>query len=113
LLAIIRKISLPVSAHEWADSATNEADPVRIAAKVLATAISRFAPKAIRTVRVLSVSVGDPTGTIASGAPPILRSAAPGGVGSAGMGHGDTHRRTTVGRAAVGESGRAGGRHEA
>lgn len=93
MLAIIRKISLPVSAQEWADSATIEAEPVSTAAKVLATAISRFAPKAISTVMVLSVSLADPIGTIASGAPPMRPASAPGGVSSAGMGHGGTHRR--------------------
>jgi len=67
---MIRKISLPVSAQECAASATMDADPVSIAATDLATAIRRFAPNATSTVSVLSVSVDELIGTIASGAPP-------------------------------------------
>ena len=54
LLAIIRKISLPVSAQECAASATIEAEPVSAAAQLLATATRKLAPKAISTVSVLS-----------------------------------------------------------
>ena len=53
-MAIIRKISLPVSAQECAASATIEAEPVSTAAQVLATATRKLAPKAISTVSVLS-----------------------------------------------------------
>ena len=53
-MAIIRKISLPVSAQECAASATIEAEPVSAAAQLLATATRKLAPKAIRTVSVLS-----------------------------------------------------------
>ena len=53
-MAIIRKISLPVSAQECAASATMEADPVNAAAQVLAAATRKFAPNAISTVVVLS-----------------------------------------------------------
>ena len=59
--AISRKISLPVSAQEWAASATMDADAVSEAATVLAMAISRFATNATITVITLSpppVSVG-------------------------------------------------------
>jgi hypothetical protein len=49
-----RNTWLPVSAQEWADSATIEADPEMIAATVLARATHRFAPNAISTVRALS-----------------------------------------------------------
>jgi hypothetical protein len=52
--AISRKISLPVSAHECAASATSDADPVSTAAADFATAISRLAVKATRTVVRLS-----------------------------------------------------------
>ncbi len=56
--AISRKISLPVSAHECAASATNDADPVTTAATDFATAISTLAPKATRTVVRLSDAAG-------------------------------------------------------
>ncbi len=52
--AISRKISLPVSAHECAASATSDANPVSTAAADFATAISRLAVKATRTVVRLS-----------------------------------------------------------
>src|SRR5664279_4390960 len=78
LFAMIRKISLPVSAQECAASATRDAEPVIIAAKDLATAIRKLAPKATSTVNVLSVSVDELIGTIASGAPPGRRRAGPG-----------------------------------
>jgi len=58
----------------------------------LATAIRRFAPNATSTVSVLSVSVDELIGTIASGAPPGRRrtvGAGSGGLCSAAMGHGD------------------------
>src|SRR5690606_16520265 len=48
--AIRRKISLPASAHEWAASATIDADDVKTAATVLATATRTFARKAMTTV---------------------------------------------------------------
>ena len=43
---------LPVSAHECAASAANEAEPVMAAAIDFATAIARFAQKAMTTVSV-------------------------------------------------------------
>ena len=49
-----RKISLPVSAHECAASATIDAEPVRVAAIVLAIAMTRLAAKARMTVNRLS-----------------------------------------------------------
>ena len=51
---MIRKISLPVSAHECAASASIDADAVMTAAALLATAMSRLAPNATITVSVLS-----------------------------------------------------------
>ena len=57
-LATNRKTSLPESAHEWADSATSDADPVTAAATDFATAISTFAPKATSTVVRLSDAPG-------------------------------------------------------
>jgi hypothetical protein len=53
-LAIIRKISLPESAHECAASATSDADPVSTAAADFATAIRTLAVKATSTVVTLS-----------------------------------------------------------
>ena len=53
-LAIIRKISLPESAHECAASATSDADPVTTAAADFATAIRTLAVKATSTVVRLS-----------------------------------------------------------
>ena len=61
---------MPVSAQECAASATIDAEPVIIAATDFAAAIRKFAPNATSTVSVLSVSVDEPIGTIASGAPP-------------------------------------------
>src|SRR6185312_11419234 len=55
-LATTRKISLPVSAQEWAVSAASDADPVITAAIDFATATRRLAPSAINTVSVLSES---------------------------------------------------------
>ncbi len=57
-LAISRKISLPVSAHECAASATSDADPVTVAATDFATATSTLAPKATSTVVRLSDAPG-------------------------------------------------------
>jgi hypothetical protein len=48
--ATSRKISLPVSAQECAASASIDADPVTRAAADFATATSRLAASAIRTV---------------------------------------------------------------
>jgi hypothetical protein len=48
--ATSRKISLPVSAQEWAASARIEADPVTAAAADFASATRRLAAKATRTV---------------------------------------------------------------
>ena len=56
--AIIRKTSLPESAHECAASATSDADPVSTAAAVFATAIRTLAPKATSTVVTLSDVLG-------------------------------------------------------
>src|SRR6478609_1406613 len=50
-----RKISLPASAHEWAASATIEADPVMIATTDFATAIRAFIASAMMTVSRLSL----------------------------------------------------------
>jgi hypothetical protein len=55
-----RKISLPASAQECAASATIDAEPVITAATVLATAMSRLAPKATRTVTRLSFFLVSP-----------------------------------------------------
>ena len=52
--AMIRKISLPASAHECAASASIDADAVMTAAALLATAMSRLAANATMTVRALS-----------------------------------------------------------
>src|SRR5690606_34981694 len=49
-----RNTSLPVSAHECTASASIEAEPVIVAAAVLATATSAFATNATTTVTVLS-----------------------------------------------------------
>src|ERR1700712_1867603 len=53
LLAMISRISLAASAQECAASATSEAEPVRNAAAVLASAITTFAANAINTVVAL------------------------------------------------------------
>ncbi|BDZ50017.1 hypothetical protein GCM10025867_22580 [Frondihabitans sucicola] len=53
-----RKISFPVSAHECADSATIDAEPVRKAAIVFARATRRLALKATMTVSELSGLAG-------------------------------------------------------
>jgi hypothetical protein len=53
-LAVMRKISLPLSAHECAASASIEADPVSAAATDLATATSTFIRNATSTVVVLA-----------------------------------------------------------
>src|SRR6478735_4624313 len=50
-----RKISLPASAHEWAASATIEADPVMMATTDFATAIRAFIASAMMTVSRLSL----------------------------------------------------------
>ena len=55
-LAIISRISLPVSAQECAASATIDADPLNAAATDLAIAMSMFAAKASNTVKTLSFS---------------------------------------------------------
>jgi hypothetical protein len=49
---------LPVSASEWNASASMALEPVIAAATNLATAISPFAARATRTVRVLSPEAG-------------------------------------------------------
>src|ERR1700738_4500994 len=54
LSAISKNTSFPVSAQEWAASATIEADPDNTAATVLAAAMAALAASATRTVRVLS-----------------------------------------------------------
>jgi len=81
LLAIIRKISLPVSAQECAASATMDAEPVSAAAQDLAIATSRLALNAISTVRVLSLppppALLEPRVTIGLGVP-VGSLAAPG-----------------------------------
>ena len=51
---------MPVSAHEWADSATIEADPVTIAATDFAIATPKLAPNAMTTVRTLSPPAASP-----------------------------------------------------
>ena len=52
--AVMRNISLPLSAHECAASATIEAEPVTAAATDLATATSTFIRKATNTVVVVA-----------------------------------------------------------
>jgi hypothetical protein len=86
--AISRKISLPVSAHECAASATSDADPVSTAAPDFATAITRLAVKATRTVTRLS-DVTDPRscGISASGSRGSVTGATR-GRGGAGLGRG-------------------------
>ncbi len=75
-----RKISLPVSAHEWTASASIDAEPVTVAATVFAPAMSAFARNATITVTVLSPP---PSGRATRG----LRDSGCGGagVGASGM----------------------------
>jgi hypothetical protein len=68
---MIKKISLPVSAQEWAASASIEAEPVSAAAADFAIATTKFAPNAMSTVRPLSDPPGPAEGTgAARSAPP-------------------------------------------
>jgi hypothetical protein len=69
-LAIRSRISLPESAHEWAASATIDAEPVTTAATVLASAIRMFAPNARTTVSALSPSAS----RVVSGVDAVTRS---------------------------------------
>src|SRR5712672_1790759 len=75
-----RNTSLPVSAQECAASALMAADPDNTAANVLATAMTRFAPKATNTVRVLSLPAFTMRllGAVVELAHPVLRHPASG-----------------------------------